>query len=126
MFYLASALLMPFRSLAATLAGREARWSLTIRQALIALATVAAVWATLGAIGWLVAAVSPALVARGASRIAEGMPVQSALRTAAMLGSVGTLILVLATVQVLRLLLPPRPTPKGISTSPTDVTESAA
>jgi hypothetical protein len=126
MFYLASALLMPFHSLVATFTGREARWPLALRQALIAVATIAAAWATLQAIGWLIAAVSPALVARGLSRVAAGMPVGNALRTAALLGSIGTLTLVLAVVQTLRLLLPPRPTPRAEPSASATVTESAA
>ena len=126
LFYLASALLMPFRSLVATLTGREARWPVARRQLLIALATIAAVWATLHVIGWLIAAISPALVAGALPGAAGGMPVRNALRTAALLGSIGTLTLVLAAVQTLRLLLPPRPTLKTAPSASAAATQSAA
>ena len=126
LFYLASALLMPFRSLVATLTGREARWPVALRQALIALATIAATWATLHVVGWLISAISPALVAGTVLGGAGGVPVRNALRTAALLGSIGTLALVLAAVQTLRLMLTPRPTPKAAPSASAAETQAAA
>src|SRR5687768_658213 len=110
MFYLASALLMPFRSLVAMFTGRETRWPVALRHALIAAAILAAVWATGWAIGWLIAAFSLAPVA-GAMPGTMATPVRNVVRTSALLGSLGSLTLVLAAVQTLRLLLPPRLTP---------------
>ena len=112
MFYLASALLMPFRSLAVRLAGRDAHWTVAVRQALIALAALAAVWATGWAVGWVIAAFPVGRVLDPLSGAPVTLPVRNAVRAAALLGSVGTLTLVLAAVQVMRLLLPPRPTPR--------------
>jgi hypothetical protein len=126
LFYLASALLMPFRSLVATATGREARWPVALRQALIALATIATVWATLQAIGWLIAAISPSLVAGALPGAAGSETMRNALRTAALLGSIGTLTLVLAAVQTLRLLLPPRSTPRAAPFASAAETQSAA
>lgn len=125
LFYLASALLMPFRSLVATFTGREARWGLALRQALISLATIAAVWATLRGIGWLIAVISPVLVA-GAAPGAAGNVSPNAVRTAVLLGSIGTLTFVLAAVQALRLLLPRRPTPRSVPSAASAEAQSAA
>ena len=125
MFYLASALLMPFRSLVAMFTGRETRWPVALRQALIALATLAAVWATGWAIGWLIAAFSPAPIAGALPGATSGVPVRNVVRTAALLASIGTLTLVLAAVQTMRLLLPPRPTPRAVPAA-ADKTQSAA
>lgn len=129
LFYLVSALLMPFRSCAAALAGRETRWLLALRQALIAAGTLAAVLATGWAIGWLI--VTFPLTPVGGGALPDSMreaPVQNAVRTAMLLASLGTLTLVLALVQVLRLWLPPRPTPKaaGEASSSADNARSAA
>src|SRR5258705_8337297 len=118
MFYLASALLMPFRSLVATFTGRETRWPVALRQALIALATIAAIWGTGWGIGWLIATVSSPSVAGALPRGTIGVPVRNAVRTAALLGSLGTLTIVLAAVQALRLLLPPRATPRAVGAAP--------
>jgi|SRR5687767_360160 hypothetical protein len=125
-FYLASALLMPFRSLVAMFAGRETRWPVALRQALIALATLAAIWATGWAIGWLIAAAPSAPIAGVLPGAASGVPVRNAVRTAALLASVGTLTLVLAAVQAMRLLLPPRPTPKSVPSALAGEAQSAA
>jgi hypothetical protein len=126
MFYLVSALLMPFRSLVATFAGRDARWPLARRQALIALGVLGSIWATGWVIGWLIALFSPDPVAGTLSTSVLGVPVRNAVRTAALLGSIGTLTLVLLSVQVLRVLLPARPTPRAISQASADETSSAA
>jgi hypothetical protein len=107
MFYLVSAVLMPFRSLWNAVQGREARWALALRQASIAAATIGVLWATGWGVGWLIAMFTPATAAavHGAG---THIVVQNAMRTAALLGSIGTLLVVLASVQVMRLILPPR------------------
>ena len=116
-FYLVSALLMPFRSLVAHVSGRQTRWGIALRQALIAGLTLSAIWATGWAIGWVIAVVAPAPVATGPDG-AVSVPVRNAVRMAAIIGSFGTLTLVLAGVQGLRLVLPRRPTP-GTTPMPT-------
>ncbi len=125
LFYLASGLLMPFRSLVATLTGREARWWVALHQALISVTTIAAVWGTVRAIGWLIALISPALVAGGLRGTSGNVPIPPALRTAALIGSIGTLTLVLAAVQALGL-LPQRPTPRAVPSASTAEAQSAA
>lgn len=125
-FYLASALLMPVRALAATAAGRreEARWGLALRQAGLALAIIGALWATGWAIGWVIAAVSPATTLTTAP--AGGAPeVRNAVRMTALLGSFGTLAVVLLAVQGMRF-LPRRPTPHGAAAAPADRARPAA
>jgi hypothetical protein len=125
-FYLASALLMPLRSFAAMLTGREPHWALALRQASFALATLAAIWATGWTIGWLIAAFSAAPVAGAMPSALGGLPVRNAVRTAALLGSIGTLALVLVAVQTLRLLLPRSPTPSTALPASAGEKQSAA
>lgn len=124
-FYLASALLMPVHSLVATLTGRrhEARWALALRQSGLALAILGALWATGWAIGWIVSPVAaPAIVAAGAG---AAPAVQNAVRMTALLGSLGTLALVLLVVQLMRL-LPARPTPHAVATASSERARPAA
>lgn len=115
MFYLATALLMPFRSLWSVLAGRpaDARWGLALRQAAIAAGILGAVWATGWAIGWLIAAFAAPVAAGNGAGEPTAAPVRNAVRTATLLGSMGTLALVLMAVQLLRMVLPHRPTPRN-------------
>lgn len=111
-FYLASALLMPARSLAAVIGGRpeDARWALALRQAAIATGILAVLWATGMALGWVITTFIPqgtAIVSGGAG----GTEVRSAVKFGALLLSLGTLAVVLALVQLLRIVLPVRTTP---------------
>lgn len=111
-FYLASALLMPVRSLASVLRGRshEARWRLAVRQASIAASILAMLWATGWVLGWLITTFVPeatTVVGSGAGRSGE---VHNVVKTGALLISLGTLSVVLAAVQLLRVALPARPT----------------
>ena len=113
LFYLASALLMPVRSLVATISGRhhEARWQLALRQSGLAAGILGALWAT----GWLLsrmfvdpaAAGDPAL--QGTTAIVASARAHAAatnaLGTHALAFSVGTLVLILVLVQVARLVL---------------------
>lgn len=115
MFYLATALLMPFRSLWSVLAGRpaDARWGVALRQAAIAAGILGAVWATGWVIGWVIAAfAAPVAAGSGVDGLAVA-PVRNAIRTATLLGSIGTLALVLTAVQLLRVVLSHRPTPRN-------------
>lgn len=122
LFYLASALLMPVRSLVATAAGRhdEARWGLALRQSGLAMGIVGALWAT----GWLLSRlfVDPAAPGATAFRLTAGTVLESArghaaatnaLGSNALAFSVGTLVLILLLVQIARLLVvrPQMPAP---------------
>ncbi|MEO5589433.1 MAG: hypothetical protein ABIS03_07590, partial [Gemmatimonadaceae bacterium] len=113
MFYLLSALAMPIHALAeaalcaAGLRKPEARrsppWSLVWRQFLIAVAIIAGLWLT----GWALATL---LIANprslGASRMTEiGHRLPNVLKTAAIVVSILTLLIVLITVQLARLVV---------------------
>ena len=113
-FYLASAIMMPVRSLWAVLTGRphEARWRVSLRQAAIAGGILGALWITGLALGWIIATAFPhALTAD----VAGSTPthVRNVVRTSALLLSFGTLAAVLTFVQLLRVSLPVRPTEQG-------------
>ena len=113
-FYLVSALLMPARSLVAVFRGRadEARWSVALRQAALAAGILAALWLTGWALGWIIAHLIPdaARIATGARSAGE---VRSVVRTSALVFSLGTLSAVLALVQLLRVVLPAKPTERN-------------
>jgi hypothetical protein len=113
-FYLASAIMMPARSLVATVTGRahEARWRVALQQASIAAGILAALWATGLALGWLIATAFPHALVTSAAATAPAH-VRNVVRVGALLLSVGTLVAVLAFVQVLRIVLPVRPTANG-------------
>jgi hypothetical protein len=124
LFYLASALLMPFRATWNAMRGRESRWALALRQALIAAGTLGALWATGWGVGWLIAILTPAVT--GAGPAAGSAVVRSVVQTATFLGTIGTLIVVLALVQVLRVVLPPQATAKPTTTETPGKIQSAA
>jgi hypothetical protein len=114
-FYLVSALLMPVRALVAMLRGRahEARWPMALRQAALAGGILGALWLTGLGLGWVIAHLMPE-----ASRIAAGGgrsagEVRSVVRTSALALSLGTLAAVLALVQLLRVVLPAKPTERN-------------
>lgn len=126
-FYLASALLMPLRSLVAVVAGRpaEARWGLALRQATLAGGILAALWVTGVALGWIITTFIPqgtSIVSPGAG----GAEVRSVVKTGALLLSLGTLCAVLALVQLIRFALPVRATPSGTAVTPRARTRPAA
>ena len=110
-FYLASAIMMPVRSLVATVSGRahEARWRVALQQAGIAAGILVALWATGLALGWIIATVFPHALIGGAAGAVPGH-VRNVVRTSALLISFGTLAAVLLFVQLLRLTLQVRPT----------------
>lgn len=113
-FYIASALLMPMRSLVAVARGRpdEARWALALRQAGIAAAILATLWVTGIVLGWIITSFIP----QGAAIVSDGSggtEVRSVVKAGALLLSLGTLSVVLALVQVARVALPVRATPSN-------------
>lgn len=112
-FYLASALLMPMRSLAAVLGGRpeEARWPVALQQASLAGAILATLWVT----GWVLGGVVTAFIPEATTSAGgESVPqVRNVVKAGALILSLGTLSLVLVLVQAVRLALPVRPTPSN-------------
>jgi hypothetical protein len=113
-FYLASAIMMPVRSLYSVLTGRahEARWRVALQQAAIAGGILVALWITGLALGWIIGTMFPHAVIAGTSG-AAATHVRNVVRTSALLLSLGTLGAVLMFVQLLRLVLPARPTEQG-------------
>ena len=105
-FYLLGALLMPFRELIRVARGHpaEGRVALVMRQAAIAAAILAALWATGWLLGLLITALPDAATSavRGTGRHA---PAHSMLRTSALLLSLGTLAVVLTSVQAARVVV---------------------
>ena len=111
-FYLVSALLMPVRSLGAVALGRadEVRWSTALRQAGLAALILAVLWLTGWALGWIVVHLVPEATRIVTSGGRPAVEVRSVVRTSALVLSLGTLSAVLALVQVLRIVLPAKPT----------------
>ena len=107
LFYLAGALLMPVRELAAWVRGsREPRIRLAAGQFAMALAVIVSIHMTGRLLGALIAAAATGETASGAATTAA---VPSALRTATVLLSLGTLVGVLVAVQVARLVFRSEP-----------------
>src|SRR6185503_15549306 len=104
-FYLLSAALMPVRELVrAVRRERPSRWALVLRQSTIAAGILAALWLT----GWmlgLVIATSPTVLAASGHTALRSSNVHNVLRVGALVLSLGTLVLVLASVQIARLLV---------------------
>lgn len=126
-FYLASALLMPMRSLVAVLSGRpgDARWPVALRQASLAAGILGVLWLTGLALAWIITAFVP----QGTSLVAAGsgaVEVRTVVKVGALLLSLGTLSLVLLLVQVARLALPARPTQRNAPAEPHGSTLNAA
>jgi hypothetical protein len=113
-FYLASALLMPVRSLVAVLTGRaeEARWPVALRQAALAISILCALTATGWALGSVIGIFFPEVVRVGG--VAAPGHVRSVVRMSALVLSFGTLSAVLALVQLLRVALPAKPTERNL------------
>jgi hypothetical protein len=103
-FYLASAILMPVRE--AVRLGRgsnRGRILLVVRQTALAATILAALWATGWAVGHVIAAATPSPVALSRGRHASDAT--NVLKVSALALSLGTLALVLAMVQVARLVV---------------------
>jgi hypothetical protein len=111
LFYLASALLMPVRELWGFARDPRAprRWGVALRQASLAAGILAALWAT----GWLLGLVVPETVeVAAAGSSGAGLEVRrNAVKVSTVLFSLGTLALVLALVQVARVVVRRRPAP---------------
>ena len=100
LFYLASTLLLPFRSLARRLRGQPD--SLTARQAMYTLAIAGGVIAALVATGWVLALLVPDEVLRVASAGSGSVRARTVLPVATFATAVGTLLTVLAAVEIAR------------------------
>ena len=126
-FYLASAIMMPVRSLYAVFTGRahEARWRVALQQAAIAGGILGALWLTGLALGWIIATVFPHSTIAGVTGAAPSH-VRSVVRTSALLLSFGTLAAVLLFVQLLRAVLPVRPAEQGAGGQPRRAARTAA
>lgn len=108
LFYLVSALLMPVRELAGwVLRRRTPRWGVALGQAALALGVIALIYLTGRALGMLIGVELPA--ARGGVAISAAADAPSAVKSATVVLSIGTLALVLLAVQVARLFVKPEP-----------------
>ena len=127
-FYLASAIMMPFRSLYAVLRGRahEARWRVALLQAGIAGGILGALWLTGLALGWIITTMFPHAAAAITGPGAAPTHVRNVVRTSALLLSLGTLAAVLMFVQLLRVVLPVRPTEQGAGSRSRGASRNAA
>lgn len=102
-FYLLTAGLMPVRELVRAVRGeRPARWRIVRKQTSIAAGILGALWLTGWMLGTLIAASRAALAATGgATTLSHGA--HNVLRVSALVVSLSTLLVVLASVQVARL-----------------------
>lgn len=107
LFYLASALLMPARSLLLTLRGRgaEARWGLALRQSSLAAGVVGALWATGELLGLLLSPAARQSLASGIGQTAVGAGPRNVIGTHALAFGALTLVGVLLVVQLARVLV---------------------
>ena len=103
-FYLLSAVLMPVREAVRLGRGSTAgRRRIVVRQSVLAAGILGSLWATGWLLGHLITAASHSRV--GASLFVRQGATGNALRTSALLLSLGTLTLVLTTVQVTRIVV---------------------
>ncbi len=125
-FYLASAIMMPFRSLYAMATGRahEAQWRVALRQAASAGGILGALWLTGLALGWVITTAFPQAMNAGGGATPEH--VRNVVRMSALLLSFGTLAGVLLVVQLMRVMLPLRPTAQSDGAQPRRATRTAA
>ena len=100
LFYLASTLLLPFRSLVRRL--RRQPDSVTARQAMHTLAIAGGVIAALVATGWVLALLVPDEALRVASAGSGSVRARTVLPVATFATAVGTLLTVLAAVEIAR------------------------
>ena len=101
LFYLASTLLLPFRSMARRLRGEPD--SLTVREALYSLAIAGGVVAGLWVTGWVLAMLVPDEILRSVATTASGtVRVRTVLPVATFATAVGTLLTVLLAVEIAR------------------------
>lgn len=104
-FYLVSAALMPVRELVRAVRREQpARWRLVLKQTAMVAGILGALWLT----GWLlglVIATSPTALVRTGGAALRSSAAHNVLRVGALALSLATLLFVLATVQVARLLV---------------------
>jgi hypothetical protein len=109
-FYLLSALWMPIQSAQRSVLGEAPKARQALRQTTLAVMIISMLWLTGVAIEWLIAGSQPGSSLRAAA-MASGDGVPRILRAASFALTFGTLALVLLFVQVLRFIVPARPTP---------------
>ena len=101
LFYLASTILLPLRSLVKRLRGQQdgVPWRDQAHSVVIAIGIIGALWMA----GWLLSLVVPdELLTRGAMAGQGAVPARSVLSTATLAVGIGTLLLVLLAVEVAR------------------------
>ena len=106
-FYLLSALYMPVHSAQRKVRGGKPKVRIALRQSVMAVLIIGALWFTGVAIEWMMAGTTSASLLEASGR--DGNDVTSTFRTASFLLTFGTLAGVLMLVQVLRLFIKPRP-----------------
>ena len=103
LFYLASALALPLRAGVRAVRGEPVAWGAVVRQWLLAVTVLAAIWFA----GWLIGLwAGPDLVRAGASGVAAAILRTTGIMAGAILyASVATLTLILLLVQIASLLV---------------------
>jgi hypothetical protein len=103
LFYLASAILLPFRAGIRAARGESVAWGAVVRQWFLAVSVIASMWVA----GWLIGLwAGPGLAHVGGKGVAAAILQSTGLMAGAMLyASVATLALVLLLVQVASLLV---------------------
>jgi hypothetical protein len=108
-FYLLSAICMPLHSAQRSVRGKRTRWALMLKQTTLAVLIIGALWGT----GYAIDLVLSGAHTTGSLRAAIGSGAESSvprvLRAATFGLTFGTLAFVLLMVQVLRLIVRPRP-----------------
>jgi hypothetical protein len=107
LFYLASALVLPVRSLYRTMRGERVAWGPVVRQWLLALSVLGAIWLAGWLIGLWAGPALPQLAGRGMAAAIIGTT--GVLATTMLYASVATLVLVLLLVRIAALLVQRRP-----------------
>jgi hypothetical protein len=105
LFYLIGALWMPVSALSGRIRGRRTAWRVVARQSGIALGVFAALWLTGWGVGYLIALGAEAPVG-GAGRGGAPAAVTNVIHWVAVLGTAGLLAVIIALVQILRLVVP--------------------
>ena len=100
-FYLAGALVLPFRTLHRHMRGAPVKWAPVLQKAALALAVLAGLWLSGKLLGILVGELLDPADVRAAGTAPQG----NLVRLDSMLVGLGTLCVVIATVQVARLVV---------------------
>ncbi len=115
-FYLLSAICMPVHSAQRSVRGKSTRLRLMLRQTVLAVLIIGALWGTGYAIELVLTGTASPTSLRAAVGSGADSGVPRVLRAATFALTFGTLAFVLLTVQVLRLFIRPRPAPAPRST----------